>query len=136
MLTQIRIRDAMADNTFTLTANMSVEEAAVKLQENNLMGAAVVNEEQEVIGFVSEHDLLGKLLSSTYHGDVGTNVAEVMQTKVLSAHPEDSIVESIQLMSQRHSPRTLPVIENKRVVGAITRGLLLKALVKKLMSSK
>lgn len=135
MLTQIRIRDAMADNTFTLTANMSVEEAAVKLQESNLMGAAVVNEEQEVIGFVSEHDLLGKLLSSTYHGDVGTNVAEVMQTKVLSAHPEDSIVESIQLMSQRHSPRTLPVIENKRVVGAITRGLLLKALVKKLMDS-
>lgn len=129
MSQQILVRDAMSYNSFSLKANLSVEEAAAELLANNLPGAPVINERREVIGFASEHDLLCKLLSSSYHGSSGASVEDVMRKDVLSINPDDSIIELAQIMSRADKPKVFPVVEGNKLVGTITRGLLLKSLV-------
>lgn len=132
----IRVSDAMVYNSFSLRANISVEEAAAELLAHNLPGAPVVNEELEVIGFASEHDLLCKVLNSSYHGSTGANVEDIMRTDVLSVSPDDSIIELAQTMSKTNKPKMFPVIEDKKLVGTITRGLLLKSLVANLAAAR
>ncbi len=136
MSQQILVRDAMSYNSVSLRANISVEEAAAKLLAHNLPGAPVINERQEVIGFASEHDLLCKVLSSSYHASSGANVEDVMRKDVLSVNPNDSIIELAQTMANTNKPKVFPVIEGNKLVGTITRGLLLKSLVTNLAAAR
>lgn len=136
MTQQILVRDAMSHNSFSLKASLSVEEAAAELLTHNLPGAPVINERLEVIGFASEHDLLCKVLSSSYHASSGANVEDIMRSDVLSVSPDDSIIELAQTMARIDKPKVFPVVEGNRLVGTITRGLLLKALVVNLAAAR
>ncbi len=128
MTQHILVKDAMSHDTYTLQASVSVEEAAALMQQHQLPGAPVVNERQELVGFVSEHDLLRQLLEASYHSTSKASVMDVMQTQVLSVKPDDSIIELGQQMAQLDKPKIYPVIANGKVEGVITRGQLLKAL--------
>lgn len=128
MTQHILVKDAMSHDTYTLQASVSVEEAAALMQQHQLPGAPVVNERQELVGFVSEHDLLRQLLEASYHSSSKASVMDVMQTQVLSVKPDDSIIELGQQMAQLDKPKIYPVIANGKVEGVITRGQLLKAL--------
>lgn len=129
---KIKVRDAMIFNTLKLNAELSVEEAAQALLENNLPGAPVINEREELIGFVSEKDLLVKVLSASYHGSSSSSVADVMRKDVLSLSPEDDLVELTSSLVRDDKPKTYPVVENNKLLGVITRSLVLKALVNNL----
>ncbi|SFX24162.1 CBS domain-containing protein [Marinospirillum alkaliphilum] len=129
MTQHIRVRQAMSHDSFRLLASSSVEEAVTGLLQHKLPGAPVVDERGTLVGFVSEHDLLRQLLDSSYHSSSKSTVHEVMRTDVLSVDPDDSIIELAQTMSQPDKPKVYPVVENGKLVGSITRGLLLKALI-------
>ena len=129
---KIKVRDAMIFNTLKLNAELSVEEAAQALLENNLPGAPVINEREELIGFVSEKDLLVKVLSASYHGSSSSSVADVMRKDVLSLNPEDDLVELTSSLVRDDKPKIYPVVENNKLLGVITRSLVLKALVNNL----
>ena len=129
MTQYLLVKDAMSRDNYTVQANASVEEAAAQMQKHQLPGAPVLNERQELIGFVSEHDLLRQLLEASYHSTSKASVMDVMQTRVLSVKPDDSIIELAQQMAQLDQPKIYPVIANGKVEGVITRGQLLKALI-------
>lgn len=132
MSLKIKVRDAMSFNTLKLTAKQSVEEAAQALLDNNLPGAPVVNERDELIGFVSEKDVLVKVLSSSYHGSSSTHIADLMREEVLTVGPEDDLVELTELIVRDDKPKIYPVVEEGKLLGVITRSLVLQALVKNL----
>jgi CBS domain-containing protein len=129
MTQHIRVREAMSHDNVRLLASSSVEEAATTLLKHKLPGAPVVDERGTLVGFVSEHDLLKQLLDSSYYSSSKSTVQEVMRTAVLSVAPDDSIIELAQTMSQPDKPKVYPVVENGKLVGSVTRGLLLKALI-------
>jgi predicted transcriptional regulator len=129
MTQHILVKDAMSYDNYTVQANASVEEAAAALQKHLLPGAPVVNERHELVGFVSEHDLLRQLLESSYHSTSKATVMDVMRHEVLSVKPDDSIIDLAQTMSQMDKPKLYPVVSRGKVEGIITRGLLLKALI-------
>lgn len=130
MSMKIKIRDAMSFNTLKFKANLSVEEAAQALIKNSLPGAPVINEREELVGFVSEKDLLVKVLDSSYHGSSSASVADVMRKEVLSLSPDNDLVELTELIVRDDKPKVYPVVENGKLAGVITRSLVLKALVK------
>lgn len=130
MTMKIKIRDAMSFNTLKLKATASVEEAAKALIKNNLPGAPVVNERDELIGFVSEKDLLVKVLDSSYHGSSSASVADVMRKEVLSLSPEEDLIELTNTIVRDDKPKIYPVVEGGKLAGVITRSLVLQALVK------
>lgn len=129
MTQHIKIRDAMSHDSLKIETTTSVEEAAALLLKHKLPGAPVINERSELVGFVSEHDLLKQLLDSSYHSSSKATVLDVMRVDVMTVSPDDSIIELAQTMSHADKPKVYPVAEGDKLVGIITRGQLLQALI-------
>ncbi len=114
------IRDHMATVVHTFDPDDDIIETVQSLIDNHVTGAPVVRDDQ-VVGIISEKDCL-KLLA---HGDAqggraqGT-VADYMSTEIRSVHPDMNIYFVAGMFLNDHV-RRFPVIEDGRLVGAITR---------------
>lgn len=85
-------------------------------EEPHVLALLVANLVKEGIEFIREIKKISK-----------TKVENFMTKEVLSIHPGAQILEAAQLMSQ-HNVNRLPVIENQRLVGNISRADLIRAL--------
>lgn len=100
---------------------------ALELMAEKNIGAVLVMEGDHLAGIFSERDYARKVvLAGKSSKDVP--VQQIMTTKVVCIRPEQSIEECMALMSNKHI-RHLPVIEGDRVVGVISVGDVVKALV-------
>jgi CBS domain-containing protein len=97
------------------------------LKEIQLTGLPIVDDSDHVVGFLSEQDCIKKILESSYHRDEVVKVTKVMQPKVLSVAPGDSMVDVATRMIT-DKPKIYPVIENGLLVGTITRAKILRTL--------
>jgi CBS domain-containing protein len=156
------VKDVMVKDVITLKVEDTIREASKKFAENNISGAPVVNNEKNVVGILSEADIL-KMLEThytkgnivflptpfdlieipfmeavreaeVYKGakdmlkDIGnTLVSDVMKKKVITIKPDKSVEDAAGLMTSKKVNR-LPVVENSKLVGIITRGDIIKAL--------
>ncbi|MBU2706843.1 CBS domain-containing protein [Zooshikella marina] len=98
-----------------------------RLMRDHLSGLPVINEDKEVIGFVSEQDCIKQVLQSSYFCDQNAIVNDVMRTDVLTVSPKEDIINLAQQMIA-HKPKVYPVVENNKLVGLITRTDILRAL--------
>ena len=150
-LTQLTVAQLMDTQAITLTEQQTATAALLALSTHKVRGAVVVNQENKLIGFVSEQDLLRAWWANDFELDSELTVKEVMQTEVLSVTPEQSVSELIEFMTVDKSilypvsdsgvllssqyldyqqrlnkaaakrPSIYPVIENDRVVATISR---------------
>ena len=111
----------------SILSDMLISDVIEKLVENRIGGAPVFNDDNEIIGFVSEHDCISKILQSSYYCDPDACVNDVMSTKIETLNPNDSIVDLAQKMlaSKR---QVFPVAENNKLIGIINRSMVLIAL--------
>jgi len=153
----MKVKDIMNSDVVFCKPEDSVRDTAKILKENNISGAPVL-EDGKLVGIVSEADLL-KLLVLPEHGglwlpspfevievpirellsweetkkmlsDVGTKqIGEMMRKDVYTISPEASVEEASELMI-RHRINRLPVVEEGRVVGIVTRGDIIQGLAK------
>lgn len=100
---------------------------ALKLMSDKDIGALVVLEGTQVVGIVSERDYARKVV---LHGKTSrdTLVGEVMTPRVFFVRPDQGIDECMTLMTERHI-RHLPVLEDDRLVGVISIGDVVKAII-------
>jgi len=132
----------MTHEVITVTPNTSFEDLVDLLVSYEISGVPVVNEVGEIIGVVSEKDILLKLFpeqeefysdTSRYLnynrieeevGDMRKYVAkDFMSQGVIWVHPGDHILKACALLLV-HKVRRLPVLEDKHVVGIVTtRGI-------------
>ena len=110
-----------------LRANMSLATAVEKLLDNNKMGAAVVDDNGDLAGFLSQQDCLAVMLKSSYHCDMTAVVKDCMRTEVLYVGPDDSILQLAEQMLGP-KPKIYPVVEQGKVVGTINRTNVLRAM--------
>ena len=100
---------------------------ALELMSEKNIGAVLVMEGDHLAGIFSERDYARKVaLAGRSSKDIP--VQQIMTSKVVCVRPEQSIEECMALMSGKHI-RHLPVIEGDRVVGVISVGDVVKALV-------
>ncbi len=113
-------------NIFSVTGDISVYDALKLMGEKNI-GALVVVENDELKGIISERDYARKIIlkGRTSHE---TMVNEIMTPKVITVSPDDDLDQCMELMSQRDI-RHLPVIENSSVIGMISIGDVVKAVI-------
>ncbi len=153
----MKVKDVMNSNVVFCRPDNTVREAAKLLKDNSISGAPVLDGD-ELVGIISEADLL-KLLIVPEQGelwlpspfevievpirellgweetkrmlsDVGMiKVEEIMTPEVHTISSEASVEEASEHMI-RHKINRLPVIENSRVVGIITRGDIIEGLAK------
>lgn len=95
-------------------------EAVRSLLRHGVTGAPVVNEAGDLVGILTEKDCL-KLLTMGVEANVPRGrVADFMTTEVITISPEMDIYFTAGLFL-KHTFRRLPVVENGKLVGAITR---------------
>lgn len=121
------VRDIMSRDCYRVLPDASVTTLAKGLALHRLPGAPVVDAADRLIGFISEQDVMGRVLDSLYHDDEAPLVKEMMRHEVLSVTPNKSITDLAQEMLGP-KPKIYPVVEQQRLVGIVTRRDILIAL--------
>src|ERR1039457_989180 len=100
---------------------------AIRLMAEHHIGALVVMRQDELLGIVSERDYARKVIllgRSSAH----TPVREIMTSPVITMSPLNTLEECMHVVTQQRV-RYLPVIENGRVIGILSLGDLIKAVI-------
>ena len=125
----LTVRDLM-DTTFVkLKPDMPLTRAISILIENGITGSTVVDDEDRLIGLLSEKDCLRTLIGGAYDRMPVGLVSDYMTKDVFSVHPDTDIFKLTEIYMQRVN-RRFPVVEDGELVGQITRRDLLRALQK------
>ena len=119
------IADAMAVRVVTVQPGESVQVAIARMLEENV-GAVAVCERSRLVGIFTERDVL-RLASERRDFD-GARVGDVMTARPVVAAPELRIVDAARIMGE-HRIRHLPVKENGTIVGIVSIGDLVSALI-------
>jgi len=112
-----------SQSVWSITPQASIAQAVNLLAEKNI-GALLVLEEGQVVGIISERDIVRALFLSD-RVSPQTPVGEIMTRKVLYVRPEQTIDECMALMTDKRL-RHLPVIEHDRLIGLISIGDVVK----------
>jgi CBS domain-containing protein len=100
---------------------------AIKLMADKGIGALLVMEEDKLVGIVTERDYARKVVLEG-KSSREASIHEVMTKRVLCVSPERTIDECMALMTDKRI-RHLPVVEHKQVVGFLSIGDLVKAVI-------
>ncbi len=100
---------------------------ALRLMADAGVGAVLVMDGKKLVGILSERDYARKvvLLGRT---SSDTPVSEIMSHQVVCARPADSVDQCMQVMTDKRI-RHLPILEHKEVVGIVSIGDLVKAVI-------
>jgi CBS domain-containing protein len=142
------VSDVMTHNCITISPEARVEEAVNLMLSRNISGLFVVDKAGDLVGVVTEGDLLRRdelgtqrnrswwlrLLASPArqaadftHAN-GRHVRDVMTADVLSVAQDAPLVDVVVTM-EKHRIKRLPVTADGRVIGVVSRADLLRALV-------
>jgi len=140
--------DVMTRNVLSVSPDASVEDAAHQMLSRGISGLFVVNETGDLVGIVTEGDLLRRdeigterhrpwwlrmfvspgRQAADFTRTHGRRVSDVMTENVISvAH--DSALEGVVALMEEHRIKRVAVTQDGRVAGVISRSDLLRALV-------
>lgn len=100
---------------------------AIRLMAEKGIGALVVTDKDTVAGMLSERDYARKVLLKG-RSSRDTPVRAIMSPDVVFAEPEDKIEQCMNVMTDKRV-RHLPVLEDGKLVGLISIGDLVKAII-------
>ncbi len=106
---------------------------ALRMMSDKDVGALLVMEGDQMVGILSERDYARKvvLLGKTSRD---TRVEEIMSSKVYTIHPEQTVEEAMEIMNA-HRIRHLPVADGDQIMGVISVGDVVKAIIFKQRSA-
>ncbi len=139
----MKVKDLMSKKVFTVKKDTTVEEIAHILTENNISGVPVVDDQDKVIGIVTQKDLLYKeieprfpavveilggliFLKGVKHYQeelkklVAIKAEDLMTKKVVTVSEDDDIEKVAELMVERDINR-IPVLKDGKLSGIIGR---------------
>jgi CBS domain-containing protein len=100
---------------------------AIRLMADRHVGALVVMKGEELVGIVSERDSARKVILMGRASD-DTPVKDIMTAEVITVAPNQSLDDCMRLVTAKRI-RHLPVVEAGKVVGMISIGDLVKAVI-------
>ena len=131
----LEVKEFMNRYPVTFTPDMALAEAALRFLKTKQIGGPVIDENQRLIGFLSESDVLAKMIESIYHNEHVVKVKQLMREDVLTVKPYDSVMELGQQML-KNKPKVYPVVDdNGSLLGTISRNDVLRAIDVQLRSS-
>jgi CBS domain-containing protein len=117
------ILNAKGGDVVTVTSQSTIGELIAELARHNI-GAILVVDNDELVGIVSERDIVRHLAGSA-EGFRSQPVAAIMTRSPKTCAPSDTLDHAMNIMSQGRF-RHLPVLTNGRLVGVISMGDLVK----------
>ncbi len=141
------VKDIMNTNVKVAKLTTPIREIAVIMCFNKISGVPVVNDADEIIGIISEKDVLNSMypkvdeymqigsydfeqLEEEYTDTLGLQVKDIMKPGLFTVTPDDPILKAVSIMCLKKI-RRIPVAEGKKLVGIISVGDVHKAIFQK-----
>lgn len=121
-----QLLNAKGTEVWSITSDATVYDALCLLADKNI-GALVVVDDGKVCGIVSERDYARKI-TLLGRDSLDTKVSEIMTREVTTITRERTVSECMETITERHI-RHLPVVENDELVGLISVGDIVKAVI-------
>ena len=139
--------DVMVRDVITTGPDEDVSQAAKRLVDYDVSALPVVDDDRNVVGILSEADLLRReeigtekqrpwwlealtpasVLAMDYAKSHGRKVSEVMSQAVVTA-AEDATLAEIATLLERHRIKRVPIVRDGKLVGVVSRANLIQAL--------
>lgn len=138
----------MTRDVISVGPETPVREIATMMLERRISGVPVVDAERRVLGIVSEGDLIRRPEIETDHAPTGWlslflsdeersrdfvkshgRVAREVMTKPATCVALETPLDEVVRLMERHRVKRLPVVDNGKLVGLVTRADLLRTLV-------
>ncbi len=126
MTTVKQLLQTKGHEVWTISPDASIL-AALKLMADKNVGALLVMAANEVVGIVSERDY-ARISAHKENFSLTTPVSEMMTRQVIYVRPEQTIQECMALMTEKRI-RHLPVMADKQLVGLVSIGDVVKAII-------
>ncbi len=141
-------KDVMTGNVISILPDATVLQAARLMLQHHISGLPVIDKAGKLVGVLSEGDFLRRQETRTerrrsrwleflmgpgraaeeYTHSHGSKVSEVMTDEVRTVG-EDTPLEDVVELMERHRIKRVPVVRGSKVVGIITRSNLMHAMV-------
>ena len=126
MYTVRHLLQEKGNQVWSIAPSATVYEALQLMDAKNI-GALLVIEKNEVVGIFTERDYARKVVLRG-RSSKDTTVGELETVDVLYVSPDDSIENCMALMTEKRL-RHLPVMENGKLVGLVSIGDVIKAVI-------
>jgi CBS domain-containing protein len=113
----ITIREVMNRKVVAVGPGWTVEETIEFLTQHHIGGSPVVNAEGQLVGMISELALIDVVFDHTLKY---APISKYMNTELHVVRPDESLARAAQLFAL-YAFRRLPIVENGKLVGIITR---------------
>lgn len=138
---RLAVRDVMTQRVYRVYADTPLREVLELMIRHDLKAVPVVNEKREVLGVVTDRDVLRHLtpgsgrvgaaeqpdLLGGQRGDLEVAVREVMSRSVMCISEDQGLAETASIMINKDVER-IPVVSEGKLTGFLTRGDLLRKL--------
>jgi CBS domain-containing protein len=142
----MKAHDVMVSPVITVTPSTSVHEVAKILLERNISAVPVVDSHSKIVGIIGEGDLLHRaeagtersrpwwlrilagdlILAADYIKERAQRAGDVMTRQVITATPGTPLRE-IAMLLEKHAIKRVPIVENEKLVGIVSRANLVQA---------
>ena len=113
---------------WTALKNQSVKQALIIMSEKNIGAIIIVNNNDFPIGIFSERDYARKIVLKG-KSSKDTLLDEVMTKELITITKDHKIDQCMEIMTEKKI-RHLPILEDKKIVGIISIGDVLKIMIK------
>ena len=120
------VLEAKDGDVISIEGGLSVFDA-IKLMADRAVGSLLVMDIGKLVGIVTERDYARKVILKGRSSET-TSVEEIMTTEVLTATAEQTVNECMTLMTEKRI-RHLPIVEDGKVIGIISIGDLVQAII-------
>ena|SRR5262245_24514721 len=117
--------DVMVKDVITVTESMPLKDVARMFVEKKITGAPVVNAEGELVGVISETDIIRK--TTSFGAWSPSTVGQIMTKPAVTVAPDETLQRVCELMYNRRIHRVV-VAEGPRIKGILTTMDILRAI--------
>lgn len=113
----LKVKDIMTRDIITIPQDMSVQEICATLLKHKLGGLPVINKKEDLVGFVSERDIIASVRLKNF---LNRKAKDVMTKKVFSLR-EDMSAEGASKIFADKPFHYVPVMRRSKIVGVVSR---------------
>ncbi len=112
----MNVAEVMTTNVITIRADQTRQEAARLLSQHRISGLPVVDNDNVLLGIVTEYDIISK---------EGRTVGDIMTHSIISVSADTDLEEASYILVHERI-RRLPVIDQGRLIGIVSRADLVR----------
>ncbi len=114
----MRCERIMKKNVECVSPRDSIEEAAIRMRDDNIGFLPVCDQSRQVLGTLTDRDIAIRLVAAKK--PASTLIEDVMTREVVACSPKDDIRDAERAMAKNHKSRIMCVDEDGRLLGVIS----------------